>query len=62
LSEILSPFGRRRQRPGAGDAPARRGNLIDDEVRFRFRAIGLDSSWVIDDVYVDPYEKGWSDQ
>jgi hypothetical protein len=33
-------------------------NLIDDEVRFRFRAIGLGSSWVIDDVYVDPYKKG----
>jgi hypothetical protein len=27
------------------------------EVSFRFRAIGLDSSWVIDDVYVDPYAK-----
>jgi hypothetical protein len=27
------------------------------EVSFRFRAIGLHSSWVIDDVYVDPYAK-----
>jgi hypothetical protein len=27
------------------------------EVSFRFRAIGLGSSWVIDDVYVDPYAK-----
>jgi hypothetical protein len=34
------------------------GNLLDDEVRFRFRAIGLGSEWVIDDVYVDPYKKG----
>jgi hypothetical protein len=33
-------------------------NLIDDEVAFRFTAIGLDSAWVIDDVYVDPYKKG----
>jgi len=33
-------------------------NLIDDEVRFRFRAIGPGSEWVIDDVYVDPYKKG----
>jgi hypothetical protein len=33
-------------------------NLIDDEVRFRFRAVGLGSSWVVDDVYVDPYKKG----
>jgi hypothetical protein len=34
------------------------GNLLDDEVRFRFRAVGLGSDWVIDDVYVDPYKKG----
>lgn len=27
------------------------------EVSFRFRAIGLRSAWVIDDVYVDPYAK-----
>ncbi len=27
------------------------------EVSFRFRAIGIGSSWVIDDVYVDPYAK-----
>ena len=33
-------------------------NLLDDEVRFRFTAIGIDSAWVIDDVYVDPYGKG----
>jgi hypothetical protein len=33
-------------------------NLFNDEVRFRFTAIGSDSSWVIDDVYVDPYGKG----
>lgn len=33
-------------------------NLIDDEVRFRFSAGGIGSSWVIDDVYVDPYKKG----
>ena len=31
------------------------GNLLDGEVRFRFRAIGLGSAWVIDDVYVDPW-------
>ena len=34
------------------------GNLLDGEVRFRFRAIGLASAWVIDDVYVDPYGRG----
>ena len=34
------------------------GNLLDGEVRFRFRAIGLGSAWVIDDVYVDPFKKG----
>jgi hypothetical protein len=33
-------------------------NLLDDEVRFRFTAIGIGSAWVIDDVYVDPYGKG----
>jgi hypothetical protein len=33
-------------------------NLLGDEVRFRFTAIGIDSAWVIDDVYVDPYGKG----
>jgi hypothetical protein len=33
-------------------------NLIDDEVAFRFTAVGLGSSWVVDDVYVDPYGKG----
>jgi hypothetical protein len=34
------------------------GNLIDDEVSFRFTAIGLGGTWTIDDVYVDPYKKG----
>jgi hypothetical protein len=34
------------------------GNLLDDEVSFRFSAIGLGGSYVIDDVYVDPYKKG----
>lgn len=34
------------------------GNLLDDEVAFRFTAIGLGGSYVIDDVYVDPYKKG----
>jgi hypothetical protein len=33
-------------------------NLFNDEVRFRFTAIGANSAWVIDDVYVDPYGKG----
>jgi hypothetical protein len=33
-------------------------NLIDDEVAFRFTAVGHGSSWGIDDVYVDPYRKG----
>jgi hypothetical protein len=33
-------------------------NMFNDEVRFRFTAIGSDSSWVIDDVFVDPYGKG----
>jgi hypothetical protein len=33
-------------------------NLLDDEVAFRFTAVGLGSSWVVDDVYVDPYKKG----
>lgn len=33
-------------------------NSFNDEVRFRFTAIGSDSAWVIDDVYVDPYGKG----
>jgi len=33
-------------------------NLLADEVRFRFTAVGADSAWVIDDVYVDPYGKG----
>lgn len=28
------------------------------DVRLRFTAIGLASSWEIDDVYVDPYRKG----
>jgi hypothetical protein len=43
-------------------APARAlpiiANYFNDEVRFRFTAIGDDSSWVIDDVFVDPYGKG----
>jgi len=34
------------------------GNLLDDEVSFRFSAVGLGGSYVIDDVYVDPYKKG----
>jgi hypothetical protein len=34
------------------------GNLLDDEVSFRFTAVGLGGSYVIDDVYVDPYKKG----
>jgi hypothetical protein len=34
------------------------GNLLDDEVAFRFTAIGLGGTWTIDDVYVDPYKKG----
>ncbi len=33
-------------------------NHFNDEVRFRFTALGSDSAWVIDDVYVDPYGKG----
>ena len=34
------------------------GNLLDDEVSFRFTAVGLGGTYVIDDVYVDPYKKG----
>jgi hypothetical protein len=34
------------------------GNLLDDEVSFRFTAGGIGGSYVIDDVYVDPYKKG----
>jgi hypothetical protein len=34
------------------------GNLLDDEVSFRFSAVGLGGSYVIDDIYVDPYKKG----
>jgi hypothetical protein len=34
------------------------GNLLDDEVSFRFTAVGLGGEYVIDDVYVDPYKKG----
>jgi hypothetical protein len=33
-------------------------NLVTDTVRFRFSAVGSDSAWVIDDVFVDPYGKG----
>lgn len=33
------------------------GNLVDGEVSFRFTADGR-GSYVIDDVYVDPYKKG----
>jgi hypothetical protein len=33
-------------------------NLVEDEAAFRFTATGPDGSWVIDDVYVDPYKKG----
>jgi hypothetical protein len=33
-------------------------NLVSNEVRFRFTAMGPESAWVIDDVYVDPYGKG----
>jgi hypothetical protein len=32
------------------------GNLLSNEVRFRFSADGGD--WHVDDVYVDPYSKG----
>jgi hypothetical protein len=32
------------------------GNLLDDEVSFRFAPIL--GTWTIDDVYVDPYKKG----
>jgi hypothetical protein len=32
-------------------------NEFDDEVAFRFTAIG-GGEWLIDDVYVDPYKKG----
>jgi hypothetical protein len=34
------------------------GNLLDDEVSFRFTATGLGGSWTIEEVYVDPYKKG----
>jgi hypothetical protein len=34
------------------------GNLLDDEVSFRFTAIGLGGAWTIGDVWVDPYKKG----
>jgi hypothetical protein len=35
-------------------------NEFDDEVAFRFTATGsAESAWVIDDVYVDPYKKGF---
>jgi hypothetical protein len=30
----------------------------DTTVRLRFRAVGLASSWAVDDLYVDPYSKG----
>jgi hypothetical protein len=33
------------------------GNLLSDQVRFRFTA-APESGWQIDDVYVDPYSKG----
>jgi hypothetical protein len=33
-------------------------NYFHNEVRFRFTALGGNSSWVVDDVYVDPYGKG----
>jgi hypothetical protein len=33
------------------------GNLLSNEVRFRFRSES-GSGWQIDDVYVDPYSKG----
>jgi hypothetical protein len=33
-------------------------NEFDDEVAFRFRALGAGSRWVVDDVFVDPYKKG----
>jgi hypothetical protein len=33
-------------------------NRWDDEVAFRFTAIGGGSEWLVDDVYVDPYKKG----
>lgn len=34
------------------------GNLVDDEVAFRFTAAGIGGTWTLDDVYVDPYKKG----
>jgi len=33
-------------------------NTYEMMVAFRFTAHGTDSSWLIDDVYVDPYRKG----
>jgi hypothetical protein len=48
----------------AGDewAPARTmpiiANLLSSSVAFRFTATGQDSSWRIDDLYIDPYGKG----
>jgi hypothetical protein len=33
-------------------------NETEDAVAFRFTAIGYDSQWVVDDVYVDPDKKG----
>jgi hypothetical protein len=33
------------------------GNLLSDEVRFRFTT-AAGSAWRVDDVYVDPYSKG----
>jgi hypothetical protein len=33
-------------------------NTYEMMVSFRFTAHGADSSWVIDDVYIDPYRKG----
>ena len=33
-------------------------NVYEMTVAFRFTAQGTDSTWLIDDVYVDPYRKG----
>ena len=33
-------------------------NMYEMTVAFRFTAQGTGSSWLIDDVFVDPYRKG----
>jgi opacity protein-like surface antigen len=37
-------------------------NTYEMTVAFRFTAVGPGSSWLIDDVFVDPYRKGRADQ